>query len=205
MQDLRGILSLLLIQLLGHSQGVPVVVPTLIKQTCDLLLHLQEKTSSLLSTYLTVMGLPLSEPGFALPDVVLLGLPSPSIGYLAWRRLTDGERLSETYQAYSLQLEYLQLVLDDLRALDIGQGPGQLTEQLSFAQAQLHGFVANLRSLLESLAQPLPTVGKTLDSEAHRPSDFERKLRGYLVCREYVHWIDRTVRDFTLLLDKFPA
>eukprot|EP00061_Rhincodon_typus_P013093 g39252.t1 len=147
------------------------------------------------------MGLPFSEPDFTLPDVFLLGLPSPSIGYLAWRRLTDGERLSETYRVYNLQLEYLQLVLDDLRALDLGQGPGQLSEQLTFTQAQLQGFVTNLRSLLESLAQPLPTVGKTLDSEAHRPSDFERKLRGYLVCREYVHWIDRTLRDFTLLLD----
>ncbi|GCC36453.1 hypothetical protein chiPu_0014947 [Chiloscyllium punctatum] len=151
------------------------------------------------------MGLPFSDPGFSLPDVTLVGLYSPSIGYLAWRRLTDTERLSETYRAYSLQLEYLQLVLDDLQTLGLGQGPSQLTEQLTFTRTQLQSLVSNLRSLLEALAQPLPIIDKPLDSEANGASDFKRKLRGYFVCREYAHWVKRTLRDFTLLSDRFPA
>ncbi|XP_072422710.1 cardiotrophin-2-like [Chiloscyllium punctatum] len=205
MQDLRGILSLLLIQLLGHPQGAPIPVPTLIGQTRDLILLLQEKASSLLNSYLTAMGLPFSEPGFRLPEVTLVGLPSSSIGYLAWRGLTDSERLAVNYRAYSLQLEYLQLVLDDLQALGLGRGPGQLTEQLTFTRTQLQGLVANLRSLLEALAQPLPTLGEPLDSEAYGSSDFERKLRGYIVCREYARWIKRTLRDLKLLSNSFPA
>ncbi|XP_059499095.1 cardiotrophin-2-like [Stegostoma tigrinum] len=205
MQDLRGILSLLLIQLLGHSQEAPIAVPTLIGQTHDLLLLLQEKASSLLSTYLTAMGLPFSEPGFSLPDMTIIGLPSPSIGYLAWRRLTDGQRLSENYRVYSLQLEYLQLVQDDLQALGLGQSSGKLTEQLTNCQTQIQGLLANLHSLLEALAQPLPAIGEPLDSRAYRTSDFERKLRGYVICREYVRWIDRTLRDFALLSDSVSA
>ncbi|XP_078393108.1 cardiotrophin-2-like [Cetorhinus maximus] len=190
---------------LVQCQSASIAVPTLIKQTHDLSLLLQSQTSSLLRSYLQAMGRPFSDPDFSLPGMQLEGLPQASVPYLAWRRLGHQERLADNYRAYSLYGEFLQLVLDDLQALGLRPGPGTLWDQLAFAKVQTEGLRSNAGSLLGALRYPLPVVGDPLDPAAYGHADFERKVRGYLVCRGYRDWINRTVRDFQLLSYYFPA
>ncbi|GCB86122.1 hypothetical protein scyTo_0026775 [Scyliorhinus torazame] len=151
------------------------------------------------------MGSPFSDPDFSLPEVQLEYLPQASIPYLIWRRQTHQQRLAANYQAYSLYLEFLQLVLDDLQALGLQGAPGQLQEELTFTRRQVEGLVSNVGSLTVAMGYPRPEVKDPLDSTTYGRTNFERKVRGYIVIREYRFWIDRTERDFKLLTYYFPA
>ncbi|XP_041038148.1 cardiotrophin-2-like [Carcharodon carcharias] len=203
MQHLRGVL--LMGSFLVQCQSASIAVPTLIRQTHDLSLLLQSQASSLLSSYVQQMGRPFSDPDFSLPGTQLQGLPQASVPYLSWRGLSHQQRLADTYQAYSLYAEFLQLVLDDVEALGLSLGPGKLWDRLTFTKVQVEGLRSNARSLLDALRYPLPVVGDPLDPAKSGHTDFERKVRGYIVCRGYRDWINRTVRDFQLLSYYFPA
>ncbi|XP_078062225.1 cardiotrophin-2-like [Mustelus asterias] len=201
----KEIAFLFLVCSLAQCDSASIAVNTLIRRTHDLTLLLKQKTSCLLSTYLEQMGSPFSEPDFALPEVQLESLPPASIHYLVWRRLSDQERLTANYQAHGLFLEFLQLVMDDLQALGLSQGPGPLADQLTFARAQLEGLVSNVGSLLVAMGYQLPKLSDPLDSDSYGRTNFDRKVRGYIIIRELRDWLDRTERDFKLLSYAYPA
>ncbi|XP_067884441.1 cardiotrophin-2 [Heterodontus francisci] len=205
MQHLTGFLVLLLVVGARDCEGASVAAVTLIRQTHELSVFLQGRIPTLINTYLAQMGSPFSDPGFDVPDVQLESLPVAAIPFITWRRLSVQERVSANYRAYSLYLEFLQLVLDDQQTLGPSLGPGQLQEQLTATKAQVEGLVSNLQSLLIAMGYQPPSVGDPLDSASYGSTDFERKVRGYIVCREYRDWMDRTERDFTLLSYYFPA
>ncbi|XP_067835027.1 cardiotrophin-2-like [Heptranchias perlo] len=198
MFHVRGLLCLLAF-LPAHSTGAPIAVSTMIKQTQGLLSLLRAKARPLLTTYLEQLGSPFSDPDFAMPELQLEGLPVAKISYAVWRHFSDEARLASNYRAYTLYLAFLQLVLDDQQALGPSLGPGRLQEQLVSVRAQTEGLVSNLGSILAAMGHQKPEVHDPMTSESYDPTNFERKVRGYVICREYVDWIKRTERDMMIL------
>ncbi|XP_029462767.1 cardiotrophin-2-like [Rhinatrema bivittatum] len=196
-------LMLFFMTLYPSLHSVPIPAAEVIGQTYKLALLLQSNTSALLNTYLSYQGSPFSSPGFSSSYLQLDGLPEAAISYRTWRGLSDEQRLTENYQAYTIYTEFFQLVLDDQGLLNPGQD--DLLGMLRKTRMGIEGLLNNLASIMDTKGYQLPMVPPDpLMSASASISNFNRKVRGYVVCREYRNWMDRTVRDFTLLRDKYP-
>ncbi|GCB83263.1 hypothetical protein scyTo_0024058, partial [Scyliorhinus torazame] len=147
---------------------------------------------------LSNQGTPFNGSLFSAEQLQLGGLPKASIPYRAWRSKTDEERLLENYQAYSVFQEYFQLVLDDQR--DLSPDKTALLHLLDELRDDLAQLLKQLSSALDvfRLPRPLP-LEDPLSSLDQQSSPFQRRLRGYLVFKEYRLWLLRTQRSFTLL------
>ncbi|KAG6926608.1 cardiotrophin 2, partial [Chelydra serpentina] len=174
-----------------------------ISQTYNLARLLQANTTKLLTTYLSAQGSPFSDPGFSAPGLRWAGVPVATFPFLAWRTMGDAERLARSYGAYAAFDAFLQLVWDDQD--ELCPDCSELLAMLGTAQARTRGLLANLTSIMAAMGIPAPPATDPLTSEAAGVGAFEKKCRGYVVCREYHGWVDRTVRDFTLLKAKYPA
>ncbi|XP_074854722.1 cardiotrophin-2-like [Carettochelys insculpta] len=192
--------SLVLVQLV---QPDPSPGAVLITQTYKLAQRLQSSTTELLNAYLSAQGSPFSDPGFSALGLRWAGVPVATLPFLTWRTMGDAERLSRSYGAYAAFDVFLQLVWDD--QAELCPDCSELLAMLGSARAQTRGLLANLTSIMATMGVPAPPAADPLTSEAAGVGAFERKCRGYVVCREYHSWVDRTVRDFTLLKAKYPA
>uniref|UniRef100_A0A8C3XM35 Uncharacterized protein n=1 Tax=Chelydra serpentina TaxID=8475 RepID=A0A8C3XM35_CHESE len=152
---------------------------------------------------LSAQGSPFSDPGFSAPGLRWAGVPVATFPFLAWRTMGDAERLARSYGAYAAFDTFLQLVWDDQD--ELCPDCSELLAMLGTAQARTRGLLANLTSIMAAMGIPAPPATDPLTSEAAGVGAFEKKCRGYVVCREYHGWVDRTVRDFTLLKAKYPA
>ncbi|XP_032621078.1 cardiotrophin-2-like [Chelonoidis abingdonii] len=193
-------LSLVLVQL---ARPEPSPRATTISQTYNLARLLQTNTTKLLNTYLSAQGSPFSDPGFSALGLRWAGVPVATLPFLAWRTMGDMERLARNYGAYATFDAFLQLVRDDQD--ELCPNCSELLAMLGTARAQTRGLLANLTYIMAAMGIPTPPATDPLTSEAASVGAFEKKCRGYVVCREYHGWVDRTVRDFTLLKAKYPA
>ncbi|XP_067391389.1 cardiotrophin-2-like [Emydura macquarii macquarii] len=193
------LLSLVLVQL---ARPDPNPSAATITQTYHLARLLQANTTELLTTYLSAQGSPFSDPGFSAPGLRWAGVPVATLPFLAWRTMGDAERLARSYGAYAAFDAFLQLVWDD--QAELCPDCAELLAQLGSARARARGLLANLASIMAAMGIPAPPAADLLTSEASGVGAFEKKCRGYVVCREYHSWVDRTVRDFTLLKAKYP-
>nr|XP_025046113.1 cardiotrophin-2-like isoform X1 [Pelodiscus sinensis]XP_025046115.1 cardiotrophin-2-like isoform X2 [Pelodiscus sinensis] len=194
------LVSLVLVQL---ARPDPNPSATTIAQTYNLARLLQANSTALLNTYLSAQGSPFSDPGFSAVGLRWAGVPVAPLPFLAWRTMGDAERLTRSYGAYAAFDAFLQLVWDD--QAELCPGCSELLAMLGAARARTRGLLANLTSIMATMGIPAPPAADSLSLEATGVGAFERKCRGYVVCREYQGWIDRTVRDFTLLKAKYPA
>uniref|UniRef100_A0A452I7L2 Uncharacterized protein n=1 Tax=Gopherus agassizii TaxID=38772 RepID=A0A452I7L2_9SAUR len=177
-------LSLVLVQL---ARADPNPSATTISQTYNLARLLQTNTTKLLNTYVSAGALGLR----------WAGVPVATLPFLAWRTMGDVERLARNYGAYATFDAFLQLVWDDQD--ELCPNCSELLAMLGTARAQTRGLLANLTYIMAAMGIPTPPATDPLTSEAASVGAFEKKCRGYVVCREYHGWVDRTVRDFTLL------
>lgn len=148
-------------------------------------------------------GTPFSDPGFSAQRLHYEGVPTAAMPFLEWRTLSDGKRLEKNYEAYLALSEFLQLVRDDQSELNPDEE--ELLEMLSLTQLQLQGLLSNLTCIMTAMGVPIAARGDPLMLETAGVNTFEKKIRGYVVCYTYKEWIDRTVRDFSLLGEKFPV
>uniref|UniRef100_A0A8C4WHW3 Uncharacterized protein n=1 Tax=Gopherus evgoodei TaxID=1825980 RepID=A0A8C4WHW3_9SAUR len=155
------------------------------------------------SPLLSAQGSPFSDPGFSALGLRWAGVPVATLPFLAWRTMGDVERLARNYGAYATFDAFLQLVWDDQD--ELCPNCSELLAMLGTARAQTRGLLANLTYIMAAMGIPTPPAPDPLTSEAASVGAFEKKCRGYVVCREYHGWVDRTVRDFTLLKAKYPA
>ncbi|KAJ1125547.1 hypothetical protein NDU88_003975 [Pleurodeles waltl] len=188
---------------MARTAPVPEGAAPVIAQTFNQVSRLQEGTPLLLSTYLTFQGSPFSDPGFSAPELQITGLPTAAIPYRAWRALSDADRLTRSLSAYTILSEFLQLVQDDQRSLNPDKA--SLLTLLTTAQANIEGILSNLGTIMKRMGIVGPPVTDPLMAASLSISTFQKKVRGYVVCREYMNWIDRSVRDFSFLKDKYPA
>uniref|UniRef100_A0A8C8SFL9 Uncharacterized protein n=1 Tax=Pelusios castaneus TaxID=367368 RepID=A0A8C8SFL9_9SAUR len=145
---------------------------------------------------LSAQGSPFSDPGFSAPGLRWAGVPVATLPFLVWRTMGDAERLAQSYEAYAAFDAFLQLVWDDQD--ELCPDCTELLAKLVSARTRTRGLLANLVSIMASMGIPASRTTDILTSEAAGVAAFERKCRGYVVCREYHGWVDRTVRDFTL-------
>lgn len=188
---------------MAQTAPVPEGAAAVIAQTFNQVSRLQGGTPLLLSTYLTFQGSPFSDPGFSAPELQITGLPIAAIPYKAWRTLSDADRLTKSLSAYSTLSEFLQLVHDDQRSLNPDKA--SLLTLLTTAQANIDGILSNLVTIMKRMGIAEPPIMDPLMAASLSISTFQKKVRGYVVCREYMNWIDRSVRDFSFLKDKYPA
>ncbi|XP_078062224.1 cardiotrophin-2-like [Mustelus asterias] len=183
---------------LGVPEAAPVETRRLLGEICDNARALQSKTQALLETYLSNQGIPFNGSDFSAEHLQLVDLPKASIPYLAWRNLSDTQRLLGNYRAYSIFQEYFQLVQDDQQELNPDRP----------ALLHLLGDVRHdLAHLLEQLSAALEAYGLTRPQPAEDPlssldtqtSSFQKRVRGFLVCRQYRMWLFRTQRSFSLM------
>ncbi|XP_030066383.1 cardiotrophin-2-like [Microcaecilia unicolor] len=189
------------VALYPYLHSVPIPATETIRQTHSLALLLQSNTSALLNTYLSYQGSPFSDPGFSSPYFKIEELPKAAITFRIWRGLSVEQRLAENYQAYTIYAEFFQLVLDDQRLLNPGQDA--LLGMLRKTKMGIEGLLNNLASIMGMAGYQIPMPPDPLMSASASISNFNRKVRGYVVCTEYRNWMERTVRDFTVLLDRY--
>ncbi|XP_066486506.1 cardiotrophin-2-like [Tiliqua scincoides] len=174
-----------------------------IAQTFNLARHMRVNSTVLLDTYLRHQGTPFSDPDFGAQRLHYEGVPTAAIPFLEWRTLSNDKRLEKNYEAYFALSEFLQLVWDDQSELNSGEG--ELLEMLRVTQLHIQGLLSNLTCIMTAMGVPVTPRGDSLMLETTGVNIFEKKVRGYVVCHTYKEWIDRTVRDFSLLGEKFPV
>ncbi|KAJ6652120.1 hypothetical protein lerEdw1_013160 [Lerista edwardsae] len=174
-----------------------------VAQTFNLARHVRANSTVLLNTYLRHQGTPFSDPGFSAQRLHYEGVPAAAMPFLEWRTLSDSKRLEKNYEAYFALSEFLQLVRDDQSELNPDEE--ELLELLSLTQLQIQGLLSNLTCIMTAMGVPIAARGDPLTLETAGVNTFEKKVRGYVVCYTYKEWIDRTVRDFSLLAKKFPV
>ncbi|XP_034275755.1 cardiotrophin-2-like [Pantherophis guttatus] len=177
-------------------------VNTAIHQTFNLASHLKGNSSVLLETYLRHQGPPFTDKDFHTQGLNCDGLPVAAISFLEWRILNDLDRLDKNYKAYSIISEFLQLVWDD--QFELNPTEDGLLNMLKDTRMQVQGLVNNLTIIISALRAPPSPVSDPLTLDVVKTNTFEKKVRGYVVCSTYKQWIDRTVRDFNLLVKKYP-
>ncbi|XP_048372708.1 cardiotrophin-2-like [Sphaerodactylus townsendi] len=173
-----------------------------INQTFNLARHMQLNSTVLVHTYLIHQGSPFSDPDFGAQRIGYEGVPSADMPFLTWCNLSDYDRLSQNYKAYKKFFEFLVLVRND--QMELNSDKEDLVEMLKTTQLHIRGLINNLTSIMEALEFPVARTEDTLTLQATGTNNFEKKVRGYVVCLKYKEWIDRTVKDFARLAKKFP-
>ncbi|XP_075438096.1 cardiotrophin-2-like, partial [Ascaphus truei] len=139
-----------------------------------------------------------SSPGFSFPSWQEPGLPPASLGYRTWRCLCPGERLLLARDSFSAIAEFFQLVLDDQQSLN--PQAGDLLRLLDGARVSAEAMLSNVASALTDLGfQPPPARPEPLSWASTGATAFQKKVRGYVLCREYRDWLGRAAKDMELL------
>ncbi|KAJ7314144.1 hypothetical protein JRQ81_006083 [Phrynocephalus forsythii] len=173
-------------------------------RTYNLACLMQANSTVLLNAYLSHQGRPFSNPGFfATQQLQYNGVPTIAIDFLEWRTMTDLGRLNQNYRAYSAFSVLLQLIRDDL--LGIKPQETELLEMLRVTRVQIQGLLSNLTSIMSSLGAPPTTLSDLPILEVLEADTFKKKLWASLVCYRYKQWVSRTVRDFSLLREKYAS
>ncbi|XP_041432272.1 cardiotrophin-2 [Xenopus laevis] len=160
--------------------------------------YLQNNATLLLNTYLQFQGSPFSNPGFSFPSWQEPGLPTASLGYKKWRCLCPGIRLLLARGAFSAISEFFQLVLDD--QISLNPRESDLHRLLEEAKISSGAVLSNLASALEMLNFQSPSVEPDPWSwRSTGATSFQKKVRGYVLCREYKDWLVRLVKDMDIL------
>ncbi|XP_075037528.1 cardiotrophin-2-like [Mixophyes fleayi] len=152
----------------------------------------------MLSTYVQYQGTPFSNPGFSFPSWLEDGLPNAALGFREWRCLCPGTRLMLARAAFAAISEFLQLVLDDQYGLN--PQAADLHKLLEASQRVSEALLSNLNEALLVLGFQPPSIQPGPLSWASRNvGDFAKKVRGYVLCREYKDWLMRVSNDTTIL------
>uniref|UniRef100_A0A8C5QL20 Uncharacterized protein n=1 Tax=Leptobrachium leishanense TaxID=445787 RepID=A0A8C5QL20_9ANUR len=131
---------------------------------------------------------PFSCPGFSFPSWQEPGLPTASMGFRKWRCLCSGDRLLLARNAFSVISEYFQLIQDD--QLSLNPGATDLHQLLEATRLSSEAVLRNLITAFETLGfQPPPLQPDTLSWTSAGATTFQKKVRGYILCREYRDWL----------------
>ncbi|KAM8962485.1 cardiotrophin-1 [Pelodytes ibericus] len=181
----------------GQSTA-PLVGTEIITQTRSQAIYLQSNATLLLNTFLQYQGVPFSTPGFSFPSWHEPGLPTASLSFRKWRCLCTGERLLLARDSFSAISEFFQLVLDD--QLSLNSQATELLQLLEAARVSSEAMLSNLISALEILGfKPPLSQPETLSWTSAGATAFQKKVRGYVLCREYKDWLSRVAKDMDLL------
>ncbi|CAH2307952.1 cardiotrophin-2 [Pelobates cultripes] len=176
----------------------PAPETEIITQIRSQTVYLQGNATSLLNTFLKYQEKPFSCPGFSFPSWQEPGLPTASMGFKKWRCLCSGERLLLARNAFSSISEFFQLIQDD--QLSLNPQATDLHQLLEAARWSSEAVLNNLVTAFEMLGfQPPPLQPDTLSWTSAGATSFQKKVRGYVLCREYRDWLSRVAKDMDIL------
>ncbi|XP_056391833.1 cardiotrophin-2-like [Hyla sarda] len=180
------------------SAAIPLSGEEIITQIRSLAYLYKNNSTLVLNTYLRYQGAPFSDANFSFPHWFEDGLPTAALGYKPWRCLCPGDRLLQGKEAFAAMSEFFQLVRDDQMTLN--PAASELHRSLEIAQRSSEALFSNLSDALiilgyqTSFSQPEPLSWTSTDV-----STFKRKVRGYVLCREYRDWLMRVQKDMDIL------
>ncbi|XP_077303347.1 cardiotrophin-2-like [Lithobates pipiens] len=178
--------------------AAPLSSEEIITQINSLATLHRENATLILNTYLQYQGSPFSQTGFSFPYWLEKGLPTAALGYRIWRCLCPGERLLQAREAFFAISEFFQLVLDDQNSLN--PEAADLLRLLEVARRASEALLRNLKDALIILGyQPPPTQPESLSWAQTDDNAFKKKVRGYVLCREYRDWLTRLPEDMKIL------
>ncbi|XP_040296157.1 cardiotrophin-1 [Bufo bufo] len=181
-----------------ESAAIPLSGEEIITQIHSLATLYKINSTLVLSTYLQHQGSPFSDINFSFPSWFENGLPTAAMGFKAWRCLCPGDRLLQARQAFSAISEFFQLVRDDQMSLN--PMATELHRLLEIAQRSSEALLSNLNEAMLILGyQPQSTQPEPLSWASTDDSIFKRKVRGYVLCREYRDWLMRVPKDMEIL------
>nr|AAX21853.1 receptivity factor PRFA3 [Plethodon wehrlei] len=176
----------------------------LFSETQKIVENIQSNAGSLLATYLSFQGAPLSNPEYHLPDVKIDNLPTAAMDNDTFLSQTDETRLKNNLYFYSAIVEFLQIVKTEQE--DLNPFALDLTAKLEEA-------VANSTTLSNKISAIMTQMGMSVTIEFPKPlvvpyegsSYFRKKLRGGVICKEYKDRVFLTKRDFEFLAKKYQG
>nr|AAS21074.1 receptivity factor PRFA2 [Plethodon aureolus]AAX22001.1 receptivity factor PRFA5 [Plethodon aureolus] len=165
---------------------------------------IQSSADSLLPTYLSFQGAPLSDPDYQLPHIKVVNLPTAAMDYDTFIRQTDETRLKNNLYFYSAIVEFLKEAMTEQEDLN----PAELTLKAKFEEA-----MANSNTLISKISDIMTQMGMSVTITLPKPlvvpfkgsAYFSKKLRGGVVCKEYKERVFLTKRDFVLLAQKYQG
>ncbi|XP_071978308.1 cardiotrophin-2-like [Engystomops pustulosus] len=179
---------------LRGSAAAPLSGEEIITQIHGLATLYKTNSTLMLKTYLQYQGPPFSDINFSFPSWFENGLPTAAMGFKAWRCLCPGDRLLQAKQAFYAMSEFFQLVRDDQTALN--PAASDLHQLLEIARRSSEALLSNLNQAMIMIGfQPPSTQPEPLSWTSTDDNTFKRKVRGYVLCREYKDWLMRLAMD----------
>ncbi|XP_069841070.1 cardiotrophin-2-like [Dendropsophus ebraccatus] len=180
------------------SAALPLSGEEVVTQIRSLASLYKNNSTLVLNTYLRYQGPPFSDGNFSFPNWFEDGLPPAALGYRAWRCLCPGDRLLQDRQAFAAISEFFQLVRDDQMSLN--PLASDLHRLLETAQRSSEALLSNLSNAMSILGYQLPSSQpEPLSWTSTNDYTFKRKVRGYVLCREYGDWLMRVQKDMDIL------
>ncbi|XP_075687598.1 cardiotrophin-2-like [Rhinoderma darwinii] len=180
------------------SAAIPLSGEEIITQIHSLANLYKINSTLVLSTYLRYQGAPFSDVNFSFSSWFENGLPTAAMGFKSWRCLCPGDRLLQAREAFATMSEFFQLVRDDQMSLN--PAAADLHRLLEIAQRSSEALLSNLNEAMLILSyQPPSTQPEPLSWASTNDSTFKRKVRGYVLCREYMDWLTRVPKDMEVL------
>ncbi|XP_075175956.1 cardiotrophin-2-like [Anomaloglossus baeobatrachus] len=180
------------------AAALPLSGEEIITQINSLASLYKMNATVVLNTYLHHQGAPFSDDNFSFPSWFENGLPTAAMGFRAWRCLCPGDRLLLARQAFSIMSEFFQLIRDEQMSLN--PSAAELHRLLETAQRSSEALLSNLNQAMLILGyQPPSSLAEPLSWASTDENTFKKKVRGYVLCREYKDWLMRVPKDMDIL------
>nr|AAX21863.1 receptivity factor PRFA2 [Plethodon websteri] len=172
----------------------------LFSETQKIVEDMQSSAASLLPTYLSFQGVPLSNPEYQLPNIKIENLPTAAMDNDTFLNHTDEIRLKNNLYFYSAIVEFLKTTMAEQEDLN----PQSLTAKFEEAMANSNTLISKISAIMTQMGlsvtitfpEPLvvPYVGSAF---------FKKKLRGGVICKEYKERVLLTKREFEFFAKKY--
>nr|AAS21114.1 receptivity factor PRFB3 [Plethodon richmondi] len=163
---------------------------------------MKDNADSLLTTYLSLQGEPYSNPDFSFLAIQIANLPTAAMNYDTFMRQTDEIRLKNNLYFYSAIIKFLQLTMDEQK--DLNPADQSITAKFEQVLSNINALIDNISTIMTQMDFSVKIEFRTPMVESYIGSAiFRKKLRGYIVCREYKERVALTMRDFEFFAKKY--
>nr|AAX21842.1 receptivity factor PRFA3 [Plethodon serratus] len=174
----------------------------LFSETQKFVESMKDNADSLLTTYLSFQGAPLSDPEYHLPEVKIDNLPTATMDNATFLNQTDEIRLKNNLYFYSAIVQFLQVAMTEQEDLN----PAEESLKAKFQEA-----MANSNTLISKISAIMTQMGMSVTVTFPDPlvvpyegsAIFKQKLRGGVICKEYKERVLLTKWDFEFFAKKY--
>ncbi|XP_078404032.1 cardiotrophin-2 [Cetorhinus maximus] len=194
--------TLLVFSLVALTSAAPMVQTSLkglFTQGAALSRKMLQDVHTLIGKYKQVK---LGNPSFEDYSLKLRSLPSSQEDYEHWLDTQDIERLQQNWK----DLQVFWIHVDAKRIHELTQTQGSvLVDSIEAISLDIRDLVSQLNRQLSALNSTSPEpLDLTLPNNILNPNyEWQSKLQGYIIFRDLETYLNKVVRDFTLLKAKY--